>query len=79
MRVALDVPLYRLFDYLATELTEADVGLRVCVPFGPTRRIGLIVAIFPASEGVVSEVPFAQLKPIEAVLRDCPPLPVAWR
>jgi len=76
VRVALDVPLHRFFDYRVPpeeSLTSADVGLRVRVPFGRKSRIGVIVEL-PAT----SEWPDAQLKPIEAVLRDLPALPADW-
>ena len=76
VRIALDVPLHRLFDYRIPEgelLSSADVGLRVRVPFGSASRIGVIVAL-PQS----SDFPVAQLKTAEAVLRDLPPLPADW-
>ena len=46
VRVALDVPLHRFFDYLAPAgdvLTAADIGLRVRVPFGRRAKIGVVV------------------------------------
>ena len=73
-RIALDVPLHRFFDYRVADgetLSEADLGLRVRVPFGQKSRIGILVDL-PA----VCEVPEAQLKGIEEILRDVPPLPV---
>jgi len=73
LRVALDVPLDRLFDYQAADASAADVGLRVRVPFGRGTRIGLIVDLVAASD-----VPAAQLKPVEAILRDEPALPADW-
>lgn len=75
-RVALDVPLHRLFDYLALEGEEfalADIGRRVRVPFGRKSRIGIIVDL-PES----SDFSPAQLRPVEAVLRDLPALPADW-
>ena len=75
-RVALDVPLHRFFDYLVPDgelLTAADVGLRVRVPFGRQAKIGIVVEL-PAA----SDFPLAQLKAIEAVLRDLPALPADW-
>ncbi len=75
-RVALDVPLHRLFDYLVPEreeLSAADVGLRVCVPFGRRSRIGIVVELPHTSELAIE-----RLKPIEAVLRDLPALPADW-
>jgi len=70
LRVALDLPLHRLFDYLAAEATPADVGLRVRVPFGRGERIGIIVEVQADSDW-----PVDQLKPANAILRDLPPLP----
>ena len=76
VRVALDVPLHRFFDYLAPEgeaLTVADIGLRVRVPFGRQSKIGVLVEL-PAS----SDFSPAQLKSVESILRDLPPLPPDW-
>ena len=70
LRVALDLPLHRLFDYLAENAEAADVGLRVRVPFGRGERIGIVVEV--ADE---SEWPAGQLKPAGEILRDLPPLP----
>ena len=76
VRVALDVPLRRFFDYLVPEgecLSPADIGHRVRVPFGQRQKIGIIVELPGASD-----FPLSQLKPIDSVLRDLPPLPVDW-
>ncbi|MFT3848605.1 MAG: primosomal protein N' [Propionivibrio sp.] len=76
VRVALDVPLHRFFDYLAPAgeaLTTADVGLRVRVPFGRQAKIGVLVEL-PDHSDFAPE----QLKSVEAVLRDLPPLPADW-
>ena len=76
VRVALDVPLHRFFDYLAPAdetLTPADVGLRVRVPFGRQAKIGVLVEL-PAQSDFTPE----QLKSVEIVLRDLPPLPPDW-
>lgn len=72
-RVALDVPLDRLFDYLNP--VEADIGDRVLVPFGRKRCVGLVVEL--ADEGE-TRIPRARLRAIESVLDDCPPLPRDW-
>ena len=50
VRVALDVPLPKLFDYLAEVAGRADIGRRVIVPFGQRRQVGLIVELTQASE-----------------------------
>ncbi|MDR2614030.1 MAG: primosomal protein N' [Candidatus Accumulibacter sp.] len=76
VRVALGVPLRRLFDYRVPPgetLTPDDVGRRVRVGFGTRSCIGVIVALAEASE-----LPDEQLKAVEAVLRDLPPLPTDW-
>ena len=75
-RVALGVPLNCLFDYRVTDseqLTRNDIGLRVRVLFGQRVCIGVLVDL-----GRSSEWPIDQLKSIEAVLRDLPPLPADW-
>jgi primosomal protein N' (replication factor Y) len=75
-RVALDVPLHRFFDYLIPAgelLSAADIGCRVRVPFGRRSRIGVIVEVLAESDH-----PLAQLKPVEEILRDLPPLPADW-
>ncbi len=77
VRVALDVPLHRFFDYLAPAgdvLTAADIGLRVRVPFGRQANIGVVVDL-PEHSDFAPE----QLKSVEAVLRDLPPLPAETR
>ena len=45
VRVALDVPLHRLFDYQLADACPADVGRRVRVPFGRGEKIGVVVAV----------------------------------
>ncbi len=70
LRVALDLPLHRLFDYVAAEASAADVGCRVKVPFARGERIGVIVEVTASSEW-----PLPQLKAAGEILRDLPPLP----
>jgi len=69
-RVALDLPLHRLFDYVSATASPADIGRRVRVPFGRGERLGVIVEV---SED--SDWPLEQLKPAGPVLDDLPPLP----
>ena len=66
LRVALPLPLPQLFDYLPVPGTEAPIGVRVRVPFGPGTRVGMVVAHGDASGHTAS------LKPIHAVLDDAP-------
>jgi len=70
LRVALDLPLHRLFDYVAAAASTADVGLRVRVPFGRGEKIGVIVEVAESSDW-----PSEQLKPAGEILRDLAPLP----
>ncbi|WP_418647621.1 primosomal protein N' [Thauera butanivorans] len=73
VRVALPVPLPQVFDYLAPDASEADVGRCVKVPFGRGERNGLIVAL--AAE---ADVDPARLKAVHHIQRDVPPLPPDW-
>jgi primosomal protein N' (replication factor Y) (superfamily II helicase) len=71
IRVALDVPVNTLFDYLAPdEVTGQDVGLRVRVPFGKNTLTGVIMEVTTHSE-----VPPQRLRYASHVFRDVPPLP----
>lgn len=62
-RIALPVPLDRLFDYLIPEGCAPVVGGRVCVPFGRQKLIGIVTDL--VSE---SELALDKLKPIDEVL-----------
>ena len=72
LRVALDVPLATLFDYVLPEGLEADVGDRVVVPFGARQRIGVVIERAPHSAFQ------ARLKPVAAVRDDAPRLSSHW-
>jgi primosomal protein N' (replication factor Y) len=69
VQVALDVPLDRLFDYLCEDASEADIGCRTIVPFGPRRRAGIVVAVTNQPS-----VDIKRLKPVAQILRGEPPL-----
>lgn len=71
--VALDLPLPRVFDYLAADSNESDIGYRVTVPFGRGFKTGVIVGW-----GNSSSQPADRLKEVTAILRDMPPLPADW-
>ncbi len=62
IRVALDVPVPRLFDYRCDDVA-AVIGARVLVPFGRQRLIGLIVA-----QPETSDVPENKLRHTLSVL-----------
>jgi len=84
-RVALDTPLKRLFDYLPPESTlfpagdvaateapfEARIepGMRVRVPFGRQKLIGIVMEVAASSD-----IPIERLKPILEVLDSRPVL-----
>jgi len=73
LRVALDLPLPRVFDYGCDEATPSDVGRRVLVPFGNKHAVGVIVGLAD-----VSEVEAGKLKAALRVLRDAPALGRDW-
>jgi len=73
VRLALDVPLARLFDYAAPMELAVQIGDRVSVPFGARQRIGVVVDTQAASE-----VPPEKLKSISEVRNDAPRLPADW-
>jgi primosomal protein N' (replication factor Y) len=72
VRVALDVPLDEAFDFVAPEASLPPLGSLVIVPFGRTRKVGVVVG-HPETSPVAPE----RLKPIEARVDDVPPLGAA--
>ena len=70
LRVALDLPLHRLFDYVAPTASNLDIGRRVLVPFGRGEKLGVIVDVTASSDW-----PLEQLKAAGEILRDLPQLP----
>jgi primosomal protein N' (replication factor Y) len=73
IRVALDVPLPKLFEYSLPEGIDARIGDRVAVRFGAQQKIGVVI-----EERVVPELPAARIKPISALRDDAPRLPADW-
>jgi primosomal protein N' (replication factor Y) len=73
IRVALDVPLPRLFDYVAAQATTKDIGRLVEVRFGRGARLGVIVAVSDASEYAADK-----LKPAGTIRSDLPVMPNEW-
>ena len=65
--VGLDVPLSREFEYLAADASDADIGRRVVVPFGPRTAVGVVLGV--AEQSVF---PVEKLKRVTRVLRDSP-------
>ncbi len=70
IRVALDVPLSTLFDYVVEENTEVIFGQRVLVPFGRKQVLGVVM-----ERAEQSDLSAARLKAVTQVLDDVPPLP----
>ncbi|HEX2826395.1 MAG TPA: primosomal protein N' [Burkholderiales bacterium] len=69
LRVGLDVPVDREFEYFAPDATDDDVGRRAVVPFGRRMTLGVVLgvsdhSIFPAEK----------LKRVTRILRDSPAL-----
>ncbi len=68
VRVAVNVPLSRLFDYRVPKTAEVTVGCRVEVPFGTRTRIGIVIELADRSD-----IPTSKLK-IAARILDTEPL-----
>ena len=73
IRVALDVPLQKLFEYSLAEGIDARIGDRVAVRFGAQQKIGVVI-----EERVAPALPAARIKPIGALRDDAPRLPPDW-
>ncbi len=73
LRVALEVPVAKLFDYLPAAEAGAAPGDRVVVPFGARERVGVVIEV---ADG--SEVARSRLKPLARVLGDAPSLSAEW-
>ncbi len=68
LKIALDVPLDRLFDYLSNG-QDVRVGQRVLVPFGRRNQIGIVMHVAHSSD-----VAIEKLKPIMQAFADETPL-----
>src|SRR5688572_21440134 len=73
VRVALDVPLARLFDYAQAGGAPAQIGDRVVVPFGARQQLGVVI-----EAQADSDVPVSRMKAITAIRDDAPRLPKDW-
>ena len=58
LKVALDVPLYKLFDYQLNKKnsTKPSIGSRVLVPFGKQKKVGVIIDIVNRSSVAKSKL-----------------------
>jgi primosomal protein N' (replication factor Y) len=66
-RVVLDVPLDEAFDFGLPEGLDAPRGSLVVVPFGRTRKVGVVVG-----HAASSKVPASRLRDVETVVSDVP-------
>ena len=73
LRVALDLPLPRVFDYSYEQASPGDIGSRVLVPFGNKHAVGVIVGLAASSA-----VDARKLKAALRVMRDTPALGNDW-
>lgn len=73
VRVALDVPLNKFFDYSLPEAITARIGDRVVVRFGAQQKIGIVI-----EERTQAAVAVERIKPIIALRDDAPRLPPDW-
>ena len=55
LKIALDLPLDRLFDYLAGDF-KVEVGCRVIVPFGSRELVGIVVSMSNSSEFAIEKL-----------------------
>lgn len=69
IRVGLDVPVAKLFDYRSDHACDGDVGHRVLVPFGKKTVVGLIIEVVSGSA-----IPHHRLKTALHIMHDAPPL-----
>jgi primosomal protein N' (replication factor Y) (superfamily II helicase) len=73
VRVALNVPLARLFDYALPPRLHALPGDRVVVPFGARQQLGVVLEAEASSA-----LPESRMKAIAAVRDDAPRLSSEW-
>lgn len=73
VRVALDLPLRRLFDYRYEGDALLQTGRCLRVPFGTGEKLGVVVALADHSDQ-----PVEKLKAVTHTLDDIPALPSTW-
>src|SRR5690349_6021773 len=65
LKLAIPVPLYQTYDYLAPEGALLGLGTRVLVPFGKRKAVGVVLGVADRSDVAAS-----RLKRVERVLDD---------
>ena len=73
LKVALDVPLPKLFDYSLPSALSAAPGDRVALQFGRRAQLGVVI-----ESDARSDLAQERLKPITSVRQDAPRLPPDW-
>jgi len=68
LKIALDVPMDRLFDYLAGDF-HVEIGQRVVVPFGSRKRVGVVIEKCNSTD-----IPSGKLKAVLSAFNDEYPL-----
>ena len=72
VRVALDVPVADTFDFRLPEALSTPIGSLVVVPFGRSRKVGVVVG-----RGATSGVPPERLRDVVGLVEDVPALGAA--
>jgi primosomal protein N' (replication factor Y) (superfamily II helicase) len=70
IRVGLDVPVDREFEYFAPDASADDIGRRTVVPFGRRMTLGVVLGVSDHSV-----FPAEKLKRVTRILRDSPAVP----
>ncbi len=70
LKVAVPIPLFGLFDYLAPTGSNITTGCRVRIPFGRHSKIGIVM-----EQHSHSELPTQKLKTVKDIIDDQPILP----
>lgn len=68
LKISLDVPLDRLFDYLGGDF-HVQIGQRVLVPFGSRNQIGIVMGVSDSSD-----IAIEKLKPVVQAFSEEAPL-----
>jgi primosomal protein N' (replication factor Y) len=72
VRVALDVPLEESFDFVSPARLEIARGALVIVPFGRSRKVGVVVG-----HSDHSDIPRERLREVESLIDDVAPFSAA--
>jgi primosomal protein N' (replication factor Y) (superfamily II helicase) len=73
VQIAVPVPLHRIFSYRLADGQVVQPGVRVEIPFGPRKLVGMVLS--EATDEPVGDVPVKKLKSVLHVLDETPVLP----